>query len=62
MSRSIQVIMLTMAMIVADNFNVANAQNRPEIRLVLQITVDGLRGDLLNRYRTGLARTGSTIC
>ena len=29
----------------------ARAQNSPQFKLVLQITVDGLRGDLLNRYR-----------
>jgi predicted AlkP superfamily pyrophosphatase or phosphodiesterase len=30
----------------------------PDIRLVLQITVDGLRGDLLDRYREGLGEGG----
>ena len=30
----------------------------PEVRLVLQITVDGLRGDLLDRYREGLSSDG----
>jgi len=28
----------------------AGAQERPRVKLVLQITVDGFRGDLLNRY------------
>jgi hypothetical protein len=27
-------------------------------RLVLQITVDGLRGDLINRYRTNFGKGG----
>jgi hypothetical protein len=57
-NRPIKVIMLTMALVVAGNFDVANAQNRPEIRLVLQITVDGLRGDLINRYRAGFGKDG----
>ncbi|UCE62513.1 MAG: alkaline phosphatase family protein, partial [Nitrospirota bacterium] len=29
----------------------AQGQDRPKIRLVMQVTVDGLRGDLLSRYR-----------
>jgi predicted AlkP superfamily pyrophosphatase or phosphodiesterase len=36
----------------------AYAQTRPEIRLILQITVDGLRGDLLNRYKAGFGDDG----
>jgi predicted AlkP superfamily pyrophosphatase or phosphodiesterase len=37
---------------------IANAKTGPEIRLVLQITVDGLRADLLNRYRAGFGEDG----
>jgi predicted AlkP superfamily pyrophosphatase or phosphodiesterase len=36
----------------------ANAQPGPDIRLVLQITVDGLRADLLNRYGNGFGKDG----
>ena len=36
----------------------SHAQTRPEIRLILQITVDGLRGDLLERYKTGFGDDG----
>jgi predicted AlkP superfamily pyrophosphatase or phosphodiesterase len=36
----------------------AKAQSAPEIRLVLQITVDGLRGDLLDRYQAGFGKDG----
>jgi predicted AlkP superfamily pyrophosphatase or phosphodiesterase len=36
----------------------AAAASEPEVRLVLQITVDGLRGDLLDRYREGLSPDG----
>ncbi len=36
----------------------ANARTHPQVRLVLQITVDGLRGDLLNRYDSGFGKDG----
>ncbi len=36
----------------------ANATAKTDIRLVLQITVDGLRGDLLTRYRDGMGEGG----
>ncbi len=34
------------------------AQSRPPVKLVLQITVDGLRGDLLNRYSANFGEGG----
>lgn len=40
------------------NVTLANAQPRQDIRLVLQITVDGLRADLLNRYQGGFGKDG----
>ena len=40
------------------NITLANAQPRQDIKLVLQITVDGLRGDLLNRYQAGFGKGG----
>jgi predicted AlkP superfamily pyrophosphatase or phosphodiesterase len=36
----------------------ADAQAGPPVRLVLQITVDGLRADLLNRYADGFGEGG----
>ena len=36
----------------------ANARPQSEVKLVLQITVDGLRGDLLNRYKGGFGDDG----
>ncbi|MGI9244902.1 MAG: alkaline phosphatase family protein [Verrucomicrobiales bacterium] len=36
----------------------AESAGTPEIRLVLQITVDGLRADLLNRYRSSFGNDG----
>jgi hypothetical protein len=38
--------------------SIASARPSPEIKLVLQITVDGLRGDLLNRYQAGFGKDG----
>ena len=40
------------------NATLANAQPRQDIRLVLQITVDGLRADLLNRYQASFGKDG----
>jgi hypothetical protein len=36
----------------------AESSSRPEIKLVLQITVDGLRADLLNRYANSFGKGG----
>ena len=47
-----------MATLAVGNSSFANAQTRPDIRLVLQITVDGLRADLLNRYEDGFGKDG----
>lgn len=41
-----------------DLSTLANTQSNPQIRLVLQITVDGLRGDLLNYYQSGFSKEG----
>jgi predicted AlkP superfamily pyrophosphatase or phosphodiesterase len=48
-------------MLVSGNFKIANAQADQGIRLVLQITVDGLRGDLLDRYRAGFGKDGFNL-
>ena len=42
----------------AGHLNAADVQTKPEVRLVLQITVDGLRADLLERYRNGFGEGG----
>ena len=47
-----------MVILVAGNLTLTNAQARPEIRLVLQVTVDGLRADLINRYQVGFGKDG----
>ena len=47
-----------LSIIVGGNSTNVNAQTSPGIRLVLQVTVDGLRGDLLNRYQAGFGEDG----
>jgi predicted AlkP superfamily pyrophosphatase or phosphodiesterase len=47
-----------MAIVTVGSSTIVNAQTNAEIRLVLQITVDGLRGDLLNRYQAGFGNDG----
>jgi len=37
---------------------VSTAQGKQEVKLILQITVDGLRGDLLNRYQKNFNQGG----
>jgi predicted AlkP superfamily pyrophosphatase or phosphodiesterase len=51
-------LIVVMATLAVGNSTLANAQTRPGIKLVLQITVDGLRADLLNRYRAGFGQGG----
>ena len=43
---------------VAENYSYADVKANSNVRLVLQITVDGLRGDLLNRYQAGFEEGG----
>ena len=43
---------------VIGNATLVNAQPRQDIRLVLQLTVDGLRADLLNRYQASFGKDG----
>jgi len=51
-------LMVVLVAIVSGNFTNASAQTRQEIRLVLQITIDGLRADLINRYEKGFGQGG----
>ena len=53
-----QIIMVVLALFLAGNFTYADAQTGPDIRLVLQITIDGLRADLINRYENGFGEDG----
>jgi len=51
-------LIVALATLIAGNFTIANAQSKPEVRLVLQITIDGLRADLINRYANGFGKGG----
>ena len=53
-----QIVMVLLALFLAGNSNDANAQSKPEVRLVLQITIDGLRADLIDRYENGFGEGG----
>ena len=50
MSRICCVLVMAVALLVTGVVSNADAQERSQVKLVLQITVDGLRGDLLRRY------------
>ncbi len=43
---------------VIGNVTIASEKLPQDIKLVLQITVDGLRADLLNRYANGFSKHG----
>ena len=58
MRRTSLLLILTLAALGGGNFTNASAQTKPEIRLVLQITIDGLRADLINRYENGFGEGG----
>ena len=58
MNRIICVLAMAMAFLMTWAVSHADAQERPRIKLVLQITVDGLRGDLLNRYGERFGKGG----
>ena len=47
---------ITLLLLMQTGFAVVYAATQP--RLVLQITVDGLRGDLLNRYQENFGKGG----
>ena len=49
---------VVLTLFLAGNFPYADAQTRAEIRLVLQITIDGLRAGLINRYENGFGKGG----
>jgi predicted AlkP superfamily pyrophosphatase or phosphodiesterase len=44
--------------LVVANSSMASTQTHSDIKLVLQITVDGLRADLINRYRASFGKDG----
>jgi hypothetical protein len=52
------ILWVALALLWAGSLTDGNAQTRPEVRLVLQITIDGLRADLINRYENGFGEGG----
>ncbi len=44
------ILALTLTLLIAGHMTDANAQTKSNVKLVLQVTVDGLCADLLNRY------------
>jgi predicted AlkP superfamily pyrophosphatase or phosphodiesterase len=53
-----QTIIVILALLLTSNVIYADTQAGPDIKLVLQITVDGLRADLINRYEKGFGKGG----
>jgi predicted AlkP superfamily pyrophosphatase or phosphodiesterase len=51
-------ILIIVLIILLSTVSLATAKSNQEIRLILQITVDGLRGDLLERYKAGFGDDG----
>lgn len=53
-----QIIMVVLSLILAAGVADAGSQTGPPVRLILQITIDGLRADLINRYENGFGKGG----
>ena len=56
--RSTKLITVGLALLIASHSIGTFAQPQPKVKLVLQLTIDGLRGDLLNRYRERFTQGG----
>jgi predicted AlkP superfamily pyrophosphatase or phosphodiesterase len=56
--RTSLLLIAVLAIFIGGNPTFSHAQPGQDIRLVLQITVDGLRADLLNRYQAGFGKDG----
>jgi hypothetical protein len=50
--------MAALVALICENPSNVSAQPKPDIRLVLQITIDGLRAGLINRYEKGFDKGG----
>ncbi|MGW8301760.1 MAG: hypothetical protein ACWGNO_06815 [Desulfobacterales bacterium] len=48
--RLIRITLLSLALLPITDIALAGTQTRTDVKLVLQITVDGFRGDLIQRY------------
>ena len=53
-----QIFAVAITLLIIFNLTDANAQTKSDVKLVLQVTVDGLRADLLNRYSDRFGKDG----
>ena len=51
-------LIMTLTTLIAGNLSIAKAETKQDLRFVLQITIDGLRADLINRYANGFSKGG----
>jgi len=51
-------LIVTLTTLIVGNLSIAKAGTEQDLRLVLQITIDGLRADLINRYANGFGKGG----
>ncbi len=58
MCRISHMFLVALALLTAGNLTGADAQTKSGVKLVLQVTIDGLRADLLNRYSKGFGERG----
>ena len=54
----VRLFLIVLSLLTIGNLTNAGAQTRSNFRLVLQITIDGLRADLINRYANGFGQGG----
>jgi hypothetical protein len=52
------ILWVVLALLWTGSLTDGNAQTRQDVRLVLQVTIDGLRADLINRYENGFGKGG----
>ena len=53
-----RILLIVLALPISGTFAAAHAQSRPNVKLVLQVTIDGLRADLIKRYEQGFGAGG----
>ena len=51
-------LLVVLALLAAGYLSSADARTKSDLKLILQVTIDGLRADLLNRYRKGFGKGG----
>jgi len=56
--RTSKIFVVALTLLIIGNPTDANAQTKSKVKLVLQVTIDGLRADLVNRYEKGFGKGG----